>query len=437
METRPTWPGWENVRLIGKGSFGAVYEIQRDVFGTLEKAALKVISIPQSESDVAELQADGYDMASISERYNSYLKEIVNEYSLMAALKGNSNIVDCDDLHYTQHEDGIGWDILIKMELLEPVTKVFTGDISEEQAIRLGKDICQALILCKKRNIVHRDIKPQNIFISRDGVFKLGDFGIAKVAESTTTGTKTGTYRYMAPEVYNNRPYGGAADIYSLGMVLYWMLNEKRSPFLPLPPRVPSAQMEEDAKYRRFAGEAIPEPAHGTDALKRIVLKACAFDPENRYKQPEEMLQDLEQLTSVAGEKRSSFVQADLDATILDEEPSGHTNGNQPEPMDEWPETLGEMKKRMDESFRGQPVQMDASFRGQPVQMDASFRGQASQMDTSFHGQPASGAAQVQPYGQPVQSITQFGEFLAPPGQNPVQPGQGLTQSGQGLTQSG
>ena len=59
MAPKLTWPGWENVGLIGKGSFGAVYEIQRDVFGSIEKAALKVITIPQSSSDVEDLISDG------------------------------------------------------------------------------------------------------------------------------------------------------------------------------------------------------------------------------------------------------------------------------------------------------------------------------------------------------------------------------------------
>ena len=179
------------------------------------------------------------------------------------------------------------------MELLTPLPKILKNGFSEKLVIKLGLDICNALILCKSKNIVHRDIKPQNIFVSEDKNFKLGDFGIAKTAERTTSGTKTGTYKYMAPEVYNNQPYGHAADIYSLGMVLYWLLNERRTPFLPLPPKTPTATDEERARDSRFAGFPIPEPAHGSNELKRIVLKACAFSPEERYKNAAEMRDDL------------------------------------------------------------------------------------------------------------------------------------------------
>ena len=288
-----TWPGWNIAGILGHGSYGRVYEIERDVVGHMEKAALKVISIPQNDGEIEELYNDGYDSESITRRFKSHLQDIVREYSLMSEMKGHSNIVYCEDLRCVQHDDGMGWDIYIKMELLTPLPKILKNGFSEKLVIKLGLDICNALILCKSKNIVHRDIKPQNIFVSEDKNFKLGDFGIAKTAERTTSGTKTGTYKYMAPEVYNNQPYGHAADIYSLGMVLYWLLNERRTPFLPLPPQVPTATDEERARDFRFAGFPIPEPAHGSNELKRIVLKACAFSPEDRYKNAAEMRNDL------------------------------------------------------------------------------------------------------------------------------------------------
>lgn len=288
-----SWPGWNVTGVLGHGSYGKVYAIERDVFGHTEKAALKVISIPQNDGEIEELYNDGYDSESITRRFKSHLQDIVREYSLMSEMKGHTNIVYCDDLRYVQHDDGMGWDIYIKMELLTPLPKILGNGFSEKLVIKLGLDICNALILCKSKNIVHRDIKPQNIFVSEDKNFKLGDFGIAKTAERTTSGTKTGTYKYMAPEVYNNQPYGHAADIYSLGMVLYWLLNERRTPFLPLPPKTPTATDEERARDSRFAGFPIPAPAHGSNELKRIVLKACAFSPEDRYKNAAEMRNDL------------------------------------------------------------------------------------------------------------------------------------------------
>ena len=287
------WPGWETVRLIGRGGFGAVYEIQRTMFNDTEQAALKVITVPQNESDIDEMYSEGYDNETITSTFQTYLENIVAEYSLMRKLNGNSNIVNCDDFRYVQHDDGIGWDIFIKMELLTALPKVLPAQVPEDMVLKIARDMCAALDLCSEHKIVHRDIKPQNIFVSKHGDYKLGDFGIAKTVEKTMGGTKIGTYKYMAPEVYNNQPYGTTADIYSLGLVLYWLLNEKRMPFLPLPPAKLRVGAEEEARNRRLSGEPLPEPAHGPDWLKRIVLKACAYDPRDRYQTAREMRLDL------------------------------------------------------------------------------------------------------------------------------------------------
>ena len=326
MREREFWPGWETVRKIGSGSFSTVYEIRRALpNGDIEKAALKVITIPQNESDIDELYSSGYDNASITAHFRNYLADIVNEYALMSKIKGHTNVVYCDDVRYIQHIDGFGWDIFIKMELLTPLAKVKDIDSVEDFSIRLGRDICSALTLCRKKNIIHRDIKPQNIFVSEDGNFKLGDFGIAKAVEKTTGGTKIGTYGYMAPEVYNNQPYGAAADIYSLGLVMYWLLNERRLPFLPLPPVVPKIAQSEEARNRRFAGEPLPAPKNGSQELKRIVLKACAFEPANRYYTAEEMLADLTALSKAPAASKQAVplpeelpAEAEMDPTMID-----------------------------------------------------------------------------------------------------------------------
>ena len=293
------WLGWKTIRLIGRGSFGTVYEIQRELIdGTVELAAMKVITVPQNPDDIEEMYGDGLDEESITETFHEHLKNIVAEYTLMQKLDGNANVVNCKDISYIQHSDGIGWDIFIRMELLTPLTRSLPEYIDEKTVVKIGRDICNALVLCKKYDIVHRDIKPQNIFVSTSGDYKLGDFGIAKTVEKTMGGTKIGTYKYMAPEVYNNQPYGSAADIYSLGLVLYWLLNERRMPFMPLPPAKILAGKDETARQRRLSGEPLPVPACGSTELKRIVLKACAYDPSDRYHTADEMLADLNRLNS-------------------------------------------------------------------------------------------------------------------------------------------
>lgn len=297
MSNNLSWPGWETGPCIGKGGFGNVYEIHREGHGIFEKAALKVITIPQSEEEIDFLRCEGMDDESITTQFDGYVNDIIREYKMMIGLKNCPNIVHVDDYMTIRFEDGLGWNIFLKMELLKPMLKALDQVSTERQIIKFAMDICNALVVCQKKSILHRDIKPQNIFLAEDGCWKLGDFGIARSANRTTIATVgVGTYNFMAPEVMNNKPYGPSADIYSLGLVLYWLLNKCRGPFLPLPPQNYTPSMDEEAKRRRFSGERIPDPATGSPALQKIVLKACAFDPSQRYVSAQLMYSDLKKL---------------------------------------------------------------------------------------------------------------------------------------------
>lgn len=292
-------PGWEILEPpIGSGGFSTVYEIVRtDEFGMEEHAALKVISVPENKSDITAFRDDGLDDKSITAYFKTQVDDISKEFFLLSGMKGNSHIVSYEDHQIVQHDNDPGWDILIRMELLASLTDYYRANfaniaIDEMTVIKIGVDLCKALELCEKKNIIHRDIKPQNIFVNQNGDFKLGDFGIARVSDHTTKATKAGTYTYMAPEVYLGRSYNAKVDQYSLGLVLYWLLNERRMPFAPQ--GVPTADDNSKALQRRMNGERIPEPLHGSPELKKIVLRACAFDPNERFSGPMEMRLALE-----------------------------------------------------------------------------------------------------------------------------------------------
>lgn len=288
------FPGWEVVRKLGQGSFGGVYEIQRTLpDGRLEKAALKKLSVPQDSGEIEKLLSQSFRAEDIAAHYKQRMSELVREYSLTRELDSCKNIVVCHDVRYTRQQNGIGWDVYIRMELLRPLKQALPCDYSEITVLKLGLSLCNALRACQRYHIIHRDIKPDNILVSSDGVFKLGDFGIAKVSEKTAIGTLTGTAGYMAPEVANRRNYGPASDIYSLGMVLYWAMNECTLPFLPLPPQIPTRLQKQNAIDRRYAGEIFPPPVHGSQELKKIVMKACAFSAEDRYQTIRELQRDL------------------------------------------------------------------------------------------------------------------------------------------------
>lgn len=358
------FPGWRVVREIGAGGFGKVYEIERDRFGKIEKAAVKVMNIPNDRSVISELREDGYDDESIKSRLKSDMDTFAMEYDNMRKVV-HTNIVNCDDIEYVANTDGFGYTVYLKMELLTPLmASLKNGYDREKTTVALAKDICKALELCESRNIVHRDIKPQNLFVNEYGEYKLGDFGIAREMDHATNATKTGTYKYMAPEVYNNQPYDHNVDIYSLGLVMYWLLNEKRMPFVPLPPAVPTAQEEESAKYKRLKGEKIPAPKYGSAGLKKIVLKACEADRRNRYQSAAEMLADLEALGKPATAKNSAVSYAQSDSSVQADSVSGG--------WDDGDSTIGTGKAQGNTSVDGE---YSFSYKSNRAQNDEKTRG--------------------------------------------------------------
>ena len=294
----PLFGAWHITEQIGEGSYGRVYIIERHELGQTYRSALKAITVPGSQDEIRSSMSDGMTLEDVTGYYKNVANNIINEFILMSKLKGNSHIVSYEDHMIMEHEDDIGWDILIRMELLTPLVELTSqSQMDENEVIKLGVDLCKALELCRMYDIIHRDIKPENIFIAANGDYKIGDFGVAKTIEKTKMGlSRKGTYLYMAPEIYSSRPYGPTVDIYSLGIVMYKLLNENRLPFLPEYPKPIAPVDKEEALHKRLRGDNIPEPKNGSRRLRQIVLKACAYKPEERYSSAEEMRRDLENL---------------------------------------------------------------------------------------------------------------------------------------------
>ena len=112
---------WHIVRERGEGSFGKVFEIERRDFGYTYKAALKAITIRQSRSEIERIADDGMGPESVTADFRGFVQELVEEFRIMSKLKGHSNIVSYEDHRVVEHTEGIGWDILIRMELLTPL----------------------------------------------------------------------------------------------------------------------------------------------------------------------------------------------------------------------------------------------------------------------------------------------------------------------------
>ena len=292
----PIFGVWRITRLIGEGFQSKVFEMEREDFGVTYKAALKAITIPAGEKQVREVMDEGMDEKGVYQYFYTMVKDQVKQLAVVNQLKGNTNVVSFENHQVIEHKDGIGWDILIQMELLTPFQEFQKKHpITEREAARIGIDLCRALELCGKFQIIHGDVKPDNLFVSDMGDFKLGGFDVARVNEpGCTASSGKGTLSYMAPEVRTKGQGDAGSDLYSLGLVLYQLLNDNRLPFLPAAPAPVSFQDRNEALMKRFSGAPLPPPVRAGEQMAKILLKACAFRPGERYRGPEELRRDLE-----------------------------------------------------------------------------------------------------------------------------------------------
>ncbi|MCL2415546.1 MAG: serine/threonine-protein kinase, partial [Defluviitaleaceae bacterium] len=268
----PLFNGWNIGNLLGVGGFGEVYEIQKETFGITQRSAIKRISISNER-----LSKDP-----------KLLERVRTEIQTMIDMKGANHIVSIEEFDIIDWKKGSGRDILIRMELLTGLeTIVAKKPLGFKETAELGIHICLVLELCEKRDIIHRDIKPANIFWSETGGYKLGDFGIARTLSDGKASTRIGTVEFMAPEVIGFRKYDNRADIYSLGITLYYLLNKNRIPF-------EGDDTDESPIVRRMDGEALPTLHNVPNGLMQIILKACAHKPQDRYMNAAEMRQALE-----------------------------------------------------------------------------------------------------------------------------------------------
>ena len=286
-EIAQIWPDWIVTEKLGEGSFGRVFKARRSEIGSDFFSAIKIIQIPQNPSQFNSMRAEtGLDIASTTAYFKSVVDDCVNEIKTMESLKGAPNIVNVEDYKVVANEPAHSWTIYIRMEYLRDFLS-FQEDyeMRESEAIKLGIDICNALEYCAKRDVLHRDIKPENIFVSDFGDYKLGDFGIARRLETGSVAmSQKGTYNYMAPEIFNGKKeYDSRSDIYSLGIVLYKLMNNGRLPFIDPTTDNLSYQSIKEALDRRMGGETLPPPKNASAHFSNLILAACSYNYEDRF----------------------------------------------------------------------------------------------------------------------------------------------------------
>lgn len=291
----PLWGSWKIDSCIGMGSSGKVYKIVKEDYNNKYYSAVKFMCLPSEAEYNYILSSLGNHEDTIANYWEDYIKDISKEISLLYNLKGHSNIISYEDHQIERIRNKNKWYIFIRMEYAIPLNDyVNDKKMTQKDVLKLGIDICTALELCHAKNIIHRDIKEANIFVSANNTYKLGDFSVSKdISNATHAGTKVGTLNYMPPEIMFCKEYGNNVDIYSLGLVLYKLLNNGRMPFLPKYPEKVTLKDLEIANMKRLTS-GIFEPLDNVNGfLNEVIKKACSKEPKDRYQSATEFKEDL------------------------------------------------------------------------------------------------------------------------------------------------
>lgn len=293
---RRVWPEYRIIGRIGAGDHSRVYLVSEGEGAEETRFAVKVVRFPLSEDErnaakkVLKLSSE----EETREYYRGVLNTIVEDLEKIEQLRYSGSVVGVLGTGTLELRDPDGWAVLIRMEHLDNLEDyVNRVELSEADIIRLGIHMCRALDSFHNRGIIIRDLKESDIFLTELGGFKLGNFGISGHLDfepADFSHLKVG--KAFAPEVMRGSKVRANADVYSLGLVLYRLLNNHRNPFLPARGAV-SDSMVNDAEYKRAFGVPVLPPERGSDALIRVIQRACDNDPRIRYQTALEMEQDL------------------------------------------------------------------------------------------------------------------------------------------------
>ncbi|MEP6993497.1 MAG: protein kinase [Acidobacteriota bacterium] len=275
---------YEVLNELGKGAMGIVYLAKDPVIGRM--VAIKTIRTSHTGDDDSESR--------------EFRERFVRE-AQTAGILSHPNIVTIHDIG----EDTGSRTSFIAMEYIEGRNlKSLLGEKKKfnwDEIADLIAQIAEALDYAHRKGIIHRDIKPANIIMTTDGKIKITDFGIAKIASSnlTTTGQFLGTPNYMSPEQVSGAPVDGRSDIFSLGVVLYELLTN-RKPFLGDNLTAISYKIvhEDFTPPADLSSEVPPE-------FNSIVARAMAKDPWNRYQRGKDLALALYQLKAHLEEQKA------------------------------------------------------------------------------------------------------------------------------------
>lgn len=292
------WPEWNVDGIVGEGTYGIVYAISLTDEVRTTRSLVKLIPFPRTDVEMTSMMT----RFSSDDAVRLYFKNALDVYKakmkMLEPFRLNPALVRVDEYRIQERHDMPGWFLAIRMAPSTSLSDSLKGtNLSEKQVIQMGIDICKAIEILASCGVVHGNIKPENIFVSKDGRYKLGDHVINQMMDQVKVSlSKKKTPSFLAPEVYKENAYDTTADIYSLGLVMYRCMNKGRLPFMDLEAQTMTFAQKRAAMDQRFNGEELPAPVEASEALGHIIRKACQFDADKRYQSATELKEKLEAL---------------------------------------------------------------------------------------------------------------------------------------------
>lgn len=287
---------------LGSGAFGTVYKVIKTNVSGQYIRALKHITIPTEKQYNSVLNSMGGDVSKADSYFAQMLNSIVSEIQILNSLseRGTQHIVRYYENDIIATASPKRYDIFILMEYLTPLEDyIQSHNFLVRDVVKLGLDVLDGLQSCYDNGVIHRDIKDDNIFVSNKGEYKIGDFGVSKILkDSSKAESLKGTPNFLAPEVYLGKEgYTKSVDLYSLGIVLYRLLNYSRNPFVPSFPAQYFSQDEDKAFEERMSGKIPPLPSLGGEEIGRVIIRAISGSNE-RFQIAGEFINALESAIS-------------------------------------------------------------------------------------------------------------------------------------------
>lgn len=280
---------YEIIELIGSGGMANVY---------------KALCHRLNRYDAVKIMRD--ETAA-----NTELRRRFRSESQAVAMLSHPNIVSVYDVSHSDDVEYIVMELIDGITLKQYLQKKSVLDPSE--VLDFTIQTAKALEHAHSKGIIHRDIKPQNIMLLKDGMIKVADFGIASLENTIeeNNGETVGSVHYIAPEQARGEAPDARSDIYSLGIVMYEMLTGKLPYVGNSDVEVAVKHMNTDPVTPRDIVPSIPEE------LERICLKAMNSNIDERYQSASEMLADLEEYKS---QSLAAHVLEDSEAVLIDSE---------------------------------------------------------------------------------------------------------------------